>query len=91
MALSGTPATFYLSSEGEQALGVWTGKRSSFPALMISSDAIGAWILSPVSGEGSDATEAVMLVKWDYVATVTYEMSPEQAPTRPPIGFRPPG
>lgn len=82
---------FFLSPQGEQALALWVGKRSSFPALMVSFDTTGAWI-SVVTGsvEQRDAAEPVMLVKWDYVATVTVEMSPEQAPARSPIGFRPP-
>ena len=90
MGLAGTLAIFHLSSEGERALSVWVGEHSSFTALMVSSDAIGAWIVAPVAGQHSGAAEPVMLVKWDYVVTVTFEMSPEEAPGRSSIGFRPP-
>jgi hypothetical protein len=88
MAPSGIPAVFYLSSAGEQALGMWIRKRSSFPALMKSYDTVGAWIQPPWdSGERQDSTEPVMLLKWEYVATVTFEMAPEQHPVRTRIGF----
>ncbi len=90
MPLSGSPAVFHLSSEGAQALKAWIGKRSSFPALMISSDTVGAWILLvPASGGRGDVAEPVMLLKWNYVTTVTFEMSPEQVSVRAPIGFHP--
>jgi len=90
MALSGTPAVFFLSPLGQQALAPWIGERTSFPVLMVSSDAVGAWIsLAPISPDRQAATEPVMLVKWDYVATVTFEVSSEGVPARAPIGFRP--
>ena len=88
MAPSGIPAVFHLSPEGERALELWIGKRSSFPAFMRSYDTVGAWILPPGSlGEREVSAEPVMLLKWDYVATVTFETSPEQPSARVPIGF----
>ena len=88
MALSGTPAVFYLSLQGEQALAGWFGGRSSFSALMVDSDAVGAWILvTEIQNEGK--AEPVMLLKWDYVATMTFETSLERLPARIPIGFHP--
>lgn len=87
MALAGTPAIFYLSSLGEQALGIWFGKKSSFPALMVSSDSVGAWILHAGEVEGGSGVEPVILLKWDYLATVTLEMGAEDTPDRAPIGF----
>ncbi|HTG58084.1 MAG TPA: hypothetical protein VMG63_01550 [Terriglobia bacterium] len=90
MALSGTPAVFYLSSEGEQALEVRLGKQSSFTALMTSYDDVGAWIAVPRgAGQSEKQAEPVMLLKWDYVATVTFEVLPAQAAARAPIGFHP--
>jgi hypothetical protein len=88
MAPSWIPAVFYLSSVGERALGMWTGKRSSFPALMKSYDTVGAWIQPPwESDERPDSAEPVMLVKWEYVATVIFEVVPEQPLARTRIGF----
>jgi hypothetical protein len=86
MTSSETPAVFYLTPEGEQALGVWFGKRSSFPALMVGSDSVGAWIL--LTEAKSADTEPIMLLKWDYVTTVTFEASFEGPPARAPIGFQ---
>lgn len=89
MAVAGTPAVFFLSPEGERALSLWVGKRSSFPALMVSSDAVGAWITLPSGpSESPDSVEPVMLLKWDYVATMTFDYQPDAGPSRPSIGFR---
>jgi len=89
MPLAGTPAIFFLSPEGEQALSRWFGKRTSFPALMVSTDATGAWIRPPAGPvEGADTLEPLMLLKWDYVETVTFEYEQETGPVRAPIGFR---
>ena len=89
MPLVGTPAIFFLSSQGEQALSRWVGKRSSFPALMVSSDSVGAWIRPPAAlAEGPATVEPVMLLKWDYVETVTFEYEQETGPDRARIGFR---
>ncbi|HEV2379945.1 MAG TPA: hypothetical protein VG206_09150 [Terriglobia bacterium] len=85
MALSETPAVFYLTTQGEQALGGWFGKRSAFPVLMMSSDSVGAWILLTESEPGE--AKPVMLLKWEYVATVTFEASLESPLPHAPIGF----
>jgi hypothetical protein len=88
MAPSGIPAVFHLSPEGEQALELWIGKRRSFSAFMRSYDPVGAWILPPGSlNEGEGSGQPVMLLKWTYITTVTFEMFAEQPLARAPIGF----
>lgn len=89
MDLVGTPAVFFLSPEGERALSPWVGKRSSFPALMVFFDSVGAWIQLPTSSrESADTAEPVILLKWAHVATMTFDYEPERKPARPLIGFR---
>jgi hypothetical protein len=90
MPSSGIPAVSYLSPAGQQTLGIWVGNRSSFSAVMSFYDAVGAWIYSPWhTGELEEFNEPITLLKWDYVATMTFETPPEQPPARASIGFYP--
>jgi hypothetical protein len=41
-------------------------------------------------GELQELNEPIMLLKWEYVVTMTYETPPEQPPARVSIGFHPP-
>jgi hypothetical protein len=88
MALEGTPVVFHFSSQGQAALGSWFGNRSSFPAFMVGTDTIGASILAPdVKKPSGGEAKPIMLLKWEYVATVTYETAGDAPVPRAPIGF----
>lgn len=91
MDIAGQRALFHLSPSGRQALRNLIPKRTSFPALVVGADQVGAWvILGQVWKNNSRESVPMVLVKWDYIATALIEVAPEAAPTRRPIGFRVP-
>lgn len=88
MDISGKPVLFHLSAQGHQALKGLIPRRASFQALVLGVDTIGAWILiGAKKREQVDQTVPVMLLKWDYVATVAFEFKVERPPTRVAPGF----
>jgi hypothetical protein len=63
-------------------------RRASFQAFVLGIDTMGAWILVRAKkGEQADQTVPVMLLKWDYVATVAFEFKLERPPARVAPGF----
>ena len=88
MDISDKPVLFHLSPEGRRALSRLVSKKASFPALVLGIDGIGAWILM-ADKRPAQSGEAVpvMLLKWDYVATVAFEFKPEPPPARATPGF----
>ncbi len=72
MKLSGQAALFRLSRAGREALKDLVPESGSFEAFVVQEDEHGLWIHMPEeqAGHGPQAGP-VMLLKWDYLATVT--------------------
>jgi hypothetical protein len=65
---------FHLSGDGREALRGLIPDKPSFEALVIREDEVGAWVMLGVGPPSSEAPSVpVTLIKWDYVASVTYE------------------
>ena len=90
MELSGNTVQFHLNAKGRSEFSQLVSKRSSFQALVLSSDALGAWILFPGLREIPVGGKVpVMLVKWEYVSMAVLEFEPEAPPSREGMGFVP--
>ena len=74
MRLSNKLVWFHISTGGREALQGLIPDKASFEALVMRADEVGAWIML---GAGSSLVDApsvpVTLIKWDYIASVTYE------------------
>jgi hypothetical protein len=81
---------FHLTAKGRSEFGRIVAKSGSFQAVVLGSDAAGAWVLFPGLKEiPSGGTVPVMLVKWEYVSTAVFELQPEEVPPRREMGFVP--
>jgi hypothetical protein len=91
MDLSGKVVSLRLTAEGAGTLREALPGAGPFEALVMDSDATGVWILvGDESGEGGSLRFPVLLVKWDYVATLFSDYKLPSPPTRrSSIGFRP--
>ncbi len=74
MNLSNKLIWFHLSDRGREALHGLVPEGASFEALVIREDEVGAWVMLGAPTSPPDAPFVpVTLVKWDYIACVTYE------------------
>ena len=90
MDLPGNTVRFHLTAKGRSEFGRLVAKKGSFPALVLGSDAAGAWVLFPGLSElPAGGKVPVMLVKWEYVSTAVFEFQPEVTPSREGMGFVP--
>ncbi len=91
MILSGKPVLFRLTSQGQRALQGLVPRTGSFPAYVIDTDLIGAWILPPSKRPKGEPKLGlpIMLLKWDYVASAAHEFRPERPPAPKRMGFEP--
>ena len=90
MDLLSNTVRFHLTAKGRSEFGRLVAKSGSFQALVLGSDAAGAWVLFPGLREiPSSGTVPVMLVKWEYVSTAVLELQPEAAPSKKEMGFVP--
>lgn len=90
MNLSGKIGLFRLSPLGEEVLRVLVGNQSAFEGLIVSADGLGLWIESALRGVVAPSSLVrVMLVKWEYMATMEVELGVEPLPPRTIIGFKP--
>ena len=90
MDISRKPVLFHLTASGQTAIGRMMPEKGSFQALVLGTDAVGAWVLFPgVKGVAAGEPTPVMLVKWEYIATAVFEFRPEPPPARKGMGFVP--
>jgi hypothetical protein len=87
---SGRIVEFYLSPEGRKALRGLVPARGPLEALVIATDDLGPLVRVGASGRRVEAEEGVpvMLLRWDYIGTMTFTYPREGEPERAPIGFR---
>ncbi len=88
--LSDRVVRFYLSLEGRTALRGIVPVRGSFQALVLETSDLGP-LVSRSAGRPKKEVEQVvpaMLLRWDYIATMTFDYQAGGGATRPPIGFR---
>ena len=80
---------FHLSTEGRKALRGLVPATGSFQARVVSQEELGL-LVNRRSTKVKRLSESVpvMLLRWDNIATMTFDYQPGGAPTRPPIGFR---
>jgi hypothetical protein len=64
---------FHLSGDGREALRGLIPDTPSFEALVIRDDEVGAWVMLGAAPPSDAPSVPVTLIKWDYVASVTYE------------------
>ncbi len=65
---------FHLSGNGREALRGLVPDKPSFEAMVMREDEIGAWVMLGASPPPLETPSVpVTLIKWDYIATVTYE------------------
>lgn len=65
---------FHLSHQGRAALHGLVPDRDSFEALVMREDEVGAWVMLGTGASQPDTPSVpVTLIKWDYIACVTYE------------------
>ena len=86
MMLVGRSVLFRVSLEGERSLGGLFSGRGSFPAYVLGQDDVGVWITVETPSPGQAIP--VVLLKWEYLATVTFDFVPEQPRKRAGLGFR---
>jgi hypothetical protein len=91
MDLSGKAVSLRLTAEGADTLRETLPSGGSFEAFVMDSDAAGVWIqVGDASGEGESLRFPVLLVKWDYIATLFSDYKlPTPPARRAGIGFRP--
>jgi len=86
MDLAGQRIAVRLSQAGVRSLGPVVRAKRSFTALAVGSDAAGIWAALP-EALGAPGPIPVVLLKWEHVTTVSFEMEPI-APLPPrAIGF----
>jgi hypothetical protein len=70
MELKDKVVHFHLSQVGTDALAALIGQRS-FEAFVLDTDTVGAWVMWGASTGGPrEPAVPVLLVKWDYIASV---------------------
>jgi hypothetical protein len=89
MDISGKPVLFHLSAQGRRTLGsLVPRKKDGFRALIMTMDAVGAWVMFPgAEPSGPGVSAPVVLLKWEHIAAVVFEIEPEQPRTRIIPGF----
>ena len=86
MVLAGKSVAFRVTDEGDRALGnVFSGK-TSFAAYVLAQDEVGVWIT--FGARPGEQAVPLILLKWQYIATVAFDFLPENEPARARPGFR---
>lgn len=88
MNIVGQRVVFRLSREGREILDGVVSKQGSFTALVVDVDDFGPVIRlrGPGQTRGSGSF-SVVLLRWDYIATIAFEYHQRVPETRPRIGF----
>lgn len=90
MNLTGKIALLRLSPLGMEVLGAVVANQVALEGLIVSANGLGLWIEhEPREGLVKSPLMRVLLVKWEYLATVEIEFSAEAPPPRSVIGFKP--
>lgn len=90
MELAGRTVRFHLSPEGKRALKGLVPASGSFQALVVATEDLGLLIRKSVERATRDAASVpVMLLRWDYIATMTFDYQVQESAERVPIGFSP--
>jgi len=84
MDLAGRFVRFWLSPSGREALNEIVPGGADFETYVVAEDGLGLWV------QLSDP-EHLLLLKWEYFASVSFEYLPEPMPEKAPTGFRGPG
>jgi hypothetical protein len=89
MDVSGQLVRFHLSAECRRALrGLLPAKRS-FTGYVLDTNDLGLLVSPALEGPAHSAVEsAVLLLKWDYVVTITFDYREREPSRRSPIGLR---
>jgi hypothetical protein len=89
MDVSGQLVRFHLSAESRRALRGLVPAKGSFTGYVLDTNDLGLLVSPALEGSaGSAGQSAVLLLKWDYVVTVTFDYRQQEPSRRPPIGFR---
>lgn len=90
--LSGRVVRFYLSVEGRRALKGLVPARGSFQAAVLTTSDLGALIWKSEAGLRRESKKAgpVMLLRLDYIATMSFDYRQPEEAIRDSIGFRSP-
>jgi hypothetical protein len=83
MDLAGRFVHFWLSPSGRAALNEVVPGGADFETYVVAEDGLGVWV------QLSDP-EHLLLLKWEYFASASFEYLPEPLPAKPPAGFRGP-
>jgi hypothetical protein len=88
--LNGQIVEFHLSPNGRRALRGLIPAQGPYQAFVVATDDLGPLVHRPVAGSGGEAGAdiPVMLLRWDYIATMTFALQIEEGLMRTPIGFR---
>jgi len=91
MDLVGQRILVRLLPSGIRALKGLVPAKGAFQTLALSSDALGVWVLVP-AGPQATASQSlggapVMLIKWEYLAAIAFDYSPEPYAAKAKIGF----
>ena len=93
MDLSGVVVRFYLSGQGRRALKGLVPARGSFQAPVLATSELGPFVWRSAAGDKRDTKELgpVMLLRWDYIATISFDYRQPEEPGREAMGFLPRG
>jgi len=88
--ISSRVVRFYLSAEGRKALRGVVPVRGSFQAQVVDTVGLGPLVYLPSTRRAVGFEEAVpvILLRWGYIASMTFDYQPEGGTPRVPIGFR---
>jgi len=90
MNLGQQPVQFHLSPEGRRALRGLVPNSGSFQAVVVGQEDLGLLIWRPLGRlRRLPQRVPVMLLRWDYIATMTFHLGGVEEATREPIGFSP--
>jgi hypothetical protein len=90
MDMSGQIVRFYLSAEGRRALKGVMPSRNSFEAWVLDTDELGPVVWTDFERHKRiPGRLRVMLLKWDYIASMAFDYQFEPGAVRAAIGFRP--
>jgi hypothetical protein len=89
MNIEGQIVRFHLSPQGKTALKGLVSASGSFQALVIESAEFGPLLVRRLSQQREQTGGAfpVMLLRWDYIATMAWDYHPETPPPRARPGF----
>jgi hypothetical protein len=82
---------FYLSARGRTALRGLVPARGSFQAQVVDTVGLGplVYVSAARHGHASEDRIPVMLLRWDYIASMTFDYEAEKIAPRGSIGFTP--